>query len=356
MEGKFQGIRFDDSDVFKVIEGAAYALSVQPDPELNSFLDNLIDDIAAAQEDDGYLYTTRTIDPENPPDAGEERWSFLKESHELYNIGHMYEAAVAHYLATNKRSLLDVAIKSADLVASVFGPDRKRDVPGHQEIEIGLVKLYRITGNEKYLDLAKFFLDERGHANGRELYGENRQDHKPVIEQDEAVGHAVRAGYMYSAMADIAALTGDQAYIAALNKLWENVVNKKIYITGGIGSGSHGEAFGKDYEIPNLTAYNETCAAIANAFWNHRMFLLHEDAKYVDVLERVIYNGFLSGISYSGNRFSIPTIAFDGGRKFNQEPPRAKPGLIAPAALLISPDLSLHCPATPMPSRRTRSM
>ena len=320
IEGKFKGIRFDDSDVFKVIEGAAYSLSIYPDPNLDNYLDDLIVKIAAAQEEDGYLYTCRTIDPSNlPPDTGETRWSFLQSSHELYNVGHMYEAAVAHYQATGKRTLLDVAIKNADLVDRVFGPGKLRDVPGHEEIEIGLVKLYGATGNEKYLALARFFLDERGRAHGRKLYGEYCQDHKPVTRQDRAVGHAVRAGYLYSGMADVAALMPDTGYVEALERIWQDVVSKKLYITGGIGARGGGESFGEGYELPNKEAYCETCAAIANAMWNHRMSLLHADAKYIDVLERVIYNGFLSGISLTGDRFFYPNpLASDG--KYQRSP------------------------------------
>ena len=312
MEGDFVGIRYNDSDVYKVIEGASYSLSSHPDPKLEKYLDDLIEKIAAAQEDDGYLYTARTINPEKlPPRTGKTRWSYLNHSHELYNVGHMYEAAVAFYQATGKRPLLNVAIKNANLIDSVFGPDKRHDPPGHQEIEIGLVKLYRVTGDERYLKLAKFFLDQRGRENGRKLYtdlfpAEYTQDHKPVIEQDEAVGHAVRAGYMYSAMADVAAMTGDKSYINAIDKIWQNVVSKKLYITGGIGARSEGEAFGENYELPNRTAYNETCAAVANMLWNHRMFLLHGDAKYIDVLERTLYNGFLSGVSLNGQEFFYP--------------------------------------------------
>ncbi|MFZ5519009.1 MAG: glycoside hydrolase family 127 protein [Candidatus Zhuqueibacterota bacterium] len=312
MEGKFEGIRYNDSDVFKVVEGASYSLLLHPDTELEKYLDDLIFKIAAAQEDDGYLYTNRTIDPKNPARAaGETRWSYLNHSHELYNVGHMYEAAVAHFQATSKRTLLDVAIKNADLIDSVFGPGKRHDPPGHQEIEIGLVKLYKVTGEKRYLNLAKFFLDQRGRYINREPYtsgagAEYTQDHTPVVEQDEAVGHAVRAGYMYSGMADVAALTGDTNYIAAIDKIWANVVSKKLYITGGIGARHDGEAFGDNYELPNRTAYNETCAAIANIMWNLRLFLLHGDAKYIDVMERTLYNGFLSGVGMSGNEFFYP--------------------------------------------------
>lgn len=333
MAGDHEGIFFNDSDVFKIIEGAAYSLHLYSDPELERYLDDLIERIAASQEPDGYLYTARTIAERNgTPDKlkadreGLTRWSHLRVSHELYNVGHMYEGAVAHYLATGKRTLLDVALKNADLIDATFGPDKRRDVPGHQEIEIGLVKLYRITGDERYLRLAKFFLDERGHYhNGRQRYGNYgdeayTQDHLPVIEQDEALGHAVRAVYMYTGMADVAALTGDQAYIDAIGRIWDNVVSKKLYLTGGIGARHHGEAFGANYELPNATAYNETCAAIANVFWNQRMFQLHGDAKYIDVLERSLYNGFLPGISFSGDRFFyVNPLEFNGDYRFNRD-------------------------------------
>ena len=326
-EGSFIGIRYNDSDVFKVIEGASYSLNTHPDPELEEYLDDLIAKIAAAQEDDGYLYTCRTINPYSlPRHTGETKWSQLKDSHELYNIGHMYEAAVAYYQATGKRSLLEVAIKSANLVDKVFGPgkDQLHGVPGHQEIEMGLVKLYRVTADEKYLNLAKYFLDQRGNAEEHELYvyGENgnnkvyTQDHKLVIEQSEAIGHAVRAAYMYSGMADIAALTDDKNYSKAVDELWNNVVSKKLYITGGIGSKHAGEAFGENYFLPNLSAYNETCAAIANMLWNQRMFLLSGNAKYIDVLERTLYNGFLSGVSIHGDKFFYPNpLESDGSHQ-----------------------------------------
>jgi DUF1680 family protein len=315
MEGEFEGIYFNDSDLYKVIEGAAYTLKSHPDPELEKYVAGVIEKIAAAQWEDGYLYTFYSL-PQRQP---ENRWTDVQSKHELYCAGHFFEAAVAYYQATGKRKILDVAIRLADYIDSVFGPDRKHDVPGHEEIEIGLVKLYRVTGDEKYLALAKFFLDERGRARGRKIYGEYCQDHKPVVEQDAAVGHAVRAGYLYSGMADVAALTGDTDYIEALGRIWEDVVSKKLYITGGIGARGGGESFGKDYELPNKTAYCETCAAIANAMWNHRMFLLHGDAKYIDVLEQVIYNGFLSGISLSGNKFFYPNpLASDG--KYQRSP------------------------------------
>lgn len=314
--GPFRGIPFDDSDVFKIVEGAAYTLATHPDPKLDAYLDALIAKMAAAQEPDGYLYTARTLGFTNGM-TGKERWSNLASSHELYNIGHLYEAAAAHSAVTGKRTLLDVACKSADLIDKTFGPapDQLKGVPGHQEIEIGLCKLYRATGEARYLNLAKFFIDLRGRGDLRgKVLGPYCQDHVPVVQQTEAVGHAVRAGYLYAGMADVAALTGDRALMAAIDALWENVVAKKMHLTGGIGARHQGEAFGDNYELPNETAYLETCAAIANALWNQRMFLLHGDAKYIDVLERVIYNGFLSGISIRGDEFFYPNpLACRGG-------------------------------------------
>ncbi len=331
MSGPHRGDPFDDSDVFKVIEGAAYTLALGPDPKLQSYTERLIDTIAAAQEPDGYLYTARTIDPGNPPGrASKERWLNERgalgkgDSHELYNAGHMYEAAVAWFQATGQRTLLDVAIRHADLVAAVWGPaPGQLKIPsGHQEIEIGLIKLYRATGNRKYLDLSKFLLDCRGRRFDDPKAAHNPNpyyaDHIPVTEQAEAVGHAVRSAYMYSAMADIAALMEDPDYRRAVDRLWENVVGKKLHLTGGIGASPKGEAFGGNYDLPNASAYNETCAAIAHALWNHRMFLLHGDGKYIDVLERVLYNGFLSGVGMSGDRFFYPNpLETDGRAKFN---------------------------------------
>ncbi len=324
-QGEFVPPRYNDSDVYKMIEGASYSLAVHPDPALERYLDELIGKIGAAQEPDGYLFTARSIHPNEDIDRiGKTRWSNLIESHELYNAGHLYEAAAAHYQATGKRSLLEVALKNADLVCRTFGAGKLVDVPGHEEIEIGLVKLYRVTGDPKYLATAKFFVDERGDAQGHKLQARPgmpgySQDHLPVVQQREAVGHAVRAGYFYTAVADIAALTGQQEYVEAIDRIWNNVVSKKTYLTGGVGARRKGEAFGDNYELPNATAYNETCAAIANALWNERLFLLHGDAKYIDTLERVLYNGILSGVSLSGDRFFYPNpLAADGKYKFNQ--------------------------------------
>ena len=343
-KGGFRGIPFDDSDVFKIVEGAAYTLSTHPDPELEKYLDELIAKFAAAQEEDGYLYTARTLGFNYGTKNGKTeygmmgpvRWSNCPASHELYNVGHMYEAAVAYYQVTGKRTLLDVAIKNADLVDKVFGPnpDQLKHVPGHEEIELALCKLYRATGEERYLKLAKHFLDQRGadhtgmtsqifaqsgsltHGDEMTAHGNYNQNHLPVIAQREAVGHAVRAGYLYCGMADVAALTGNDAYVKAIGRIWENVVGKKLHLNGSIGARHAGEAFGKNYELPNESAYLETCAGIANALWNQRMFLLHGEAKYIDVLERVLYNGFLSGISLWGDEFFYPNpLASTGGYK-----------------------------------------
>ncbi|MCX6233546.1 MAG: glycoside hydrolase family 127 protein [Bacteroidetes bacterium] len=296
---------FDDTDVYKILEGAAYSLAIYPDKALESYCDSVIGLIAAAQEDDGYLYTCRTNKCSRLERwMGKERWEKLN-SHELYNMGHLYEAAVAYYQATGKRALLDVAIKNADLIDKVFGSGsgQKQCPSGHPIIEMALVKLYRVTGAEKYLRLAKFFLDETGYGHDGHKLSPYSQDHMPLKEQSEAVGHAVRAGYLYSGIADIAALTGDREYMDAITRIWENVVTKKLYITGGIGARPFGEGFGENYELPNMTAYCETCASIANVYWNYRLFLMYGDAKYMDVLERTLYNGLLSGVSLSGDRF-----------------------------------------------------
>ncbi|MCC6234426.1 MAG: glycoside hydrolase family 127 protein, partial [Verrucomicrobiales bacterium] len=278
---------FDDSDVFKAIEGAAFCLSVSPDPAIATQIEGMIRRIAAAQEPDGYLYTWRTMHPDQPAHAWIDQKRWLKDSdlsHELYNLGHLFEAAVAHEKATGSKALLEVALKSAALVKKDFGPGKLRIAPGHQVIEMGLAKLYRVTGNPEFLELAKYFLDARGHGSPYS------QDHQPVVEQTEAVGHAVRANYLYSGMADVAALSGDPRYLAAITRIWENVVGRKLHLTGGCGALAAGEAYGDDYELPNR-CYNETCAAVAFLFWNHRMFLMTGEAKYMDVFERTLYNG-----------------------------------------------------------------
>lgn len=304
---KVGGFSFDDTDVYKTIEGASYLLQTYPDKRMESYIDSVLTIVAGAQEPDGYLYTARTMNPKHPHSwAGSKRWEKVEElSHEFYNLGHMIEGAVAHYQATGKRNFLDIAIKYADCVCRAIGPDEGQlvRVPGHQIAEMALVKLYLVTGDRKYLDEAKFFLDKRGYTSRRDAYS---QAHKPVVQQDEAVGHAVRATYMYAGMADVAALTGDTAYVRAIDRIWDNIVGKKLYLTGGIGATANGEAFGANYELPNATAYCETCAAIGNIYVNHRLFLFHGDAKYYDVLERSLYNGVLSGISLDGGSFFYP--------------------------------------------------
>ncbi len=303
---------FDDTDIYKTIEGASFTLATHPDKKLDRYVDSLIGIIKSAQESDGYLYTARTIDPLNVGGwVGKERWEKERElSHELYNAGHLYEAAAAHYLATKKRNLLDVALKNADLVCSVFGPGKRSVAPGHEIVEMGLVKLYRITGKQEYLNTAKFFIYARGQYRGYDpkskdswKNGSYWQDDKPVTQQSEAVGHAVRAGYLYSAVADVAALTGDDSLTMAIDRIWENVVTKKLYVQGSVGAIGDGERYGENYELPNSTAYNETCAAIANVYWNYRMFLLHGDSKYMDVLEKTLYNGLISGVGLDGKSF-----------------------------------------------------
>ncbi|MDG2397539.1 MAG: glycoside hydrolase family 127 protein [Flavobacteriaceae bacterium] len=327
MEGTVKGVMpFDDSDVYKIIEGASNSLINAPNEPLEKLLDSLIGIVKVGQEKDGYLTTWRTIDPAKPPatwvkvDKGV-RWESLEMSHELYNAGHMYEAAVVHYKATGKRNFLDIALKNADLMVKTFGVEDNKihTVPGHQIIETGLIKLYEITKKEAYLDLAKYFLDNRGNPEIHESFGPYAQDHIPVIEQDEVVGHAVRAVYMYAGMSDIAAIKNDSLYSNAVNNLWSNMVDKKMYITGGIGAKHEGEAFGENYELPNLTAYNETCASIGSVYWNHRLHKSSGDVKYFDVIERTLYNGLISGLSLDGTNFFYPNaLESDGVYKFNQ--------------------------------------
>ncbi len=314
MDGDVKGeMPFDDTDAYKIIEGASISLISAPNPELEALLDSLIYIISVGQEDDGYLTTWRTIDPAKPPATWVEvkdgkRWESLFMSHELYNAGHLYEAAAAHYRATGKRNFLDIALKNADLMVETFGDStgKIQAVPGHQIIETGLIKLYLITGKQEYLDLAKYFLDNRGNPDNHNLFGPYSQDHVPVTQQDEVVGHAVRAMYMYAAMTDIAVLEDDSAYAAAVDNLWDNMTQKKIYITGGVGARHDGESFGENYELPNLTAYNETCAAIGDIYWNHKLHSQKGDVDYYDIIERTLYNGMLSGLSLDGTKFFYP--------------------------------------------------
>ena len=327
MKGTVKGkMPFDDSDVYKIIEGAAYSLINAPNKELAETLDDMISTISIGQEKDGYLTTWRTIDPSDPPaswvkvEEGK-RWESLDRSHELYNVGHLYHAAAAHFRATGKRSLLDIAVKNADLIVKTFGegPGQIGGVPGHQIIETGLIKLYQVTLKKHYLKQARYFLDKRGDAQNHTLYGEYAQDHLPVTQQKEVVGHAVRAVYMYAGMTDIAGLQREPSYYNAVFSLWKNMVNKKMYLTGGIGSRHENEGFGENYELPNLTAYNETCAAIGNVYWNQNLFKLTGGAQYFDIIERILYNGLLSGLSLDGTQFFYPNpLEADGAYKFNQ--------------------------------------
>ena len=306
IKGEHKGdFSFDDTDPYKVIEGASYSLASHYDKKLDHYLDSVIHIISKAQEPDGYLTTCVTNQCTRLSGWwGTHRWEKIN-SHELYNSGHLYEAAVAHYKATGKRSLLNVAIKNADLVCKTFGPNEGQihRPSGHPIIEMALCKLYNVTGDEKYLQTARYFVEETGRCTDGHKPSEYSQDHMPILQQDEIVGHAVRAGYLFSGVADVASLTHDAAYQEALARIWENMASKKLFVTGGIGSRPQGEGFGPNYELNNMTAYCETCAAIANVYWNYRMFLYSGDAKYADVYERALYNGVISGVSLSGDRF-----------------------------------------------------
>ena len=318
---KFMGFSFDDTDVYKTIEGASYVLQTYPDAKLKQYIDSVLDIVAAAQEADGYLYTARTINPEHPHGwAAHKRWAAEEHaSHELYNLGHMVDAACAHYQATGSDKFLNIAKRYADCVVREVGAKDGQAcvVPGHQIAEMALARLYVLTGEQKYLDEAKFLLDYRGKTHVKNIYS---QSDKPVVDQKEAWGHAVRAGYMYAGMADVAALTGDEDYLKAIDAIYDNIVSKKYYITGGVGARHEGESFGADYELPNLTSYNETCAAISMVYLFHRMFLLHGDAKYIDCMERTLYNGVISGMSVDGGRFFYPNpLSSDGKYKFNAD-------------------------------------
>ena len=296
---------FDDTDPYKVIEGASYALAVKYDKQLDHYLDSVINLIAMAQEPDGYLTTCVTNKCTRLSGWwGTHKWERIN-SHELYNSGHLIESAVAHYRATGKKTFLNVAIKNADLVCKTFGPNEGQihRPGGHPIIEMALCKLYKVTGNERYLEGAKYFVDETGRCTDGHAPSMYSQDHKPILQQDEIVGHAVRAGYLYSGVADMASLTGDTAYFHALERIWQNMSSKKLFITGGIGSRAQGEGFGPNYELNSHTAYCETCAAIANVYWNYRMFLATGESKYMDVVERALYNNVLSGVSLSGDKF-----------------------------------------------------
>lgn len=300
-EGEHSGIFFDDSDVYKALEGIAYSLINNPNPELEKKADEWIDKFAAAQQPDGYINTFYTLT------GLDKRWTNM-DKHEMYCAGHMTEAGVAYYKATGKRKLLDVCIRMADHMMTQFGPDKRHWVPGHEEIELALAKLYEVTQEEKYLDFANWLIEERGHGHGT-MGGEGEwnpyyyQDEMPVREMTDIAGHAVRCMYLYCGMADVAALKKDTGYIKALDRLWDDVVLRNMYITGGIGSSRHNEGFTEDYDLPNLDAYCETCASVGMVFWNQRMNQFTGDSKYIDVLERSMYNGVLAGISLAGDRF-----------------------------------------------------
>lgn len=302
-EGEHSGIFFDDSDVYKALEGIAYSLINNPDPELEAKADEWIDKFAAAQQEDGYINTYYTLT------GLDERWTNM-DKHEMYCAGHMTEAAVAYYKATGKRKLLDVSIRMADHMMDLFGPGKRHWVPGHEEIELALVKLFEVTGESKYLDFAKWLIDERGHGHGfldvrtEKSWRKNYyQDEMPVVEMEKIQGHAVRCMYLYCGMADVAAYTGDEAYLAAMDRLWNNVTECKMYVTGGIGSSKRNEGFTEDFDLPNYEAYCETCASVGMVLWNSRMNQFSGDSKYVDILERALFNGVLSGINLEGDRF-----------------------------------------------------
>ena len=329
--GEYQGRRFNDTDVYKIIEAASFSLISHPDPALAARLDELIAIIAKAQQPDGYLMPARTINPQKPAAGlGAERWEYENTgSHETYNSGHLIEAAAAHFQATGKKSLIDVATKNANLLRSVFGPAARVDAPGHEEVELALVKLYRTTGDRRYFELAKFFLDTRGtnHTASKDyteaswkLYNDRpyRQDDKPLVDQTIGEGHAVRGVYVYSAMTDMAGMANDPAYSAAVDRIWQDVYSKRAYLTGGLGAVGGTEAFGAEYTLPNRTAYTETCASVGGILWNHRMFLKSGDAKYLDAFEQTLYNGLLSGVSVKGDMFfyqnPLEATTGDGGR------------------------------------------
>ncbi|NLX20458.1 MAG: glycoside hydrolase family 127 protein [Phycisphaerae bacterium] len=310
IEGEFEGIYFNDSDLYKVLEGAAYSLALHPDPQLEARIDSIIDQIASAQQPDGYLNTYFTL---KEPDK---RWTDLAKMHELYCAGHLFEAAVAYYEATGKRKLLDVACRFADHIDTVFGPGKKIGYSGHEEIELALIKLARVTGEQRYRKLAEWFVEIRGQ--NRDPKEEYCQAHLPVAEQSEIVGHAVRAMYLYAAVADIAGLTGRRDYIEAMDRLWLNVTGRKLYLTGGIGAEARNEGFSADFDLPNDSAYAETCAAIGLAMWSHRLLLLHGEGRFTDILERTLYNGILSGVAMAGDKFFYVNPLASRGRHHRQ--------------------------------------
>jgi len=314
---KFEGIYYDDSDVYKALEAMAYALKTHPDPVLEAKADEWIDKVAAAQLPDGYLDTYFTLRDIN------QRWTNI-EAHEDYNAGHLIEAAVAYYNVTGKRKLLDVAIRLANHIDSTFRLGNKKWFSGHEEIELALVKLYKVTNDDRYLKLADWYLQQRGkdgiyNYEGKWVTPAYWQTLKPVKDQTEITGHAVRAMYLYTGTADVAALTGDNGYMNAMEKVWEDVVYRNMYITGGIGSAGDNEGFTKDYDLPNEDAYCETCASVGMVLWNQRMCQLTGDSKYIDVLERSLYNGALDGLSLSGDHFFYDNVLASNGQHQRRE-------------------------------------
>ena len=310
MKGGFTGTFFNDSDVYKIIEGTANSLQNHPDPKLEAYTDRVIDLIASAQWDDGYLFTFYSL-PQRRPEV---RWSNVGSMHELYCAGHLIEAAIAYKQATGKRKLLDVAIRFADLICETFGPDDRKDAPGHQEIELALFRLFDLTGERRYLTTARFFIDQRGKADRKHRYGTYSQDHKQFVEQENGVGHSVRAGYLYCAATDIAMREQDEAYANALFRIWDNITNRKTYLTGGIGQPGGPEGFAGDYELGN-GCYAETCSGIAFAMWNHRLHLMTGESKYADLIERTFYNNMLSALSAEGDRHYYTNPLETGGRE-----------------------------------------
>ncbi len=336
--------RYIASDLYKVMEGAALLLRENPDSQLEKRMDSIITIIGQAQKDDGYLYeahitgVSKNAEHWGGAGMGDKPYSWVLHSHELYDMGHMYEAAIAYYQSTGKEKWLKIAEKSAQHINKVFfigdpnynGGKPVNQAPGHEELELALVKLYRVTGKELYLQMAKKFLDIRGRSfrpEGKaEMSPEYSQQHKPVAEQDKAVGHAVRAAYLYSGMADVAALTGTQEYNTALESIWEDITDTKMHITGGIGAVRGIEGFGPAYELPNKEAYDETCAAVGNVFFNYRMFLLTQEARFMDVAEVALFNNALAGVNLAGNAFFyVNPLEADGITPFNQGKPGRSP-------------------------------
>ncbi|MDO5410800.1 MAG: glycoside hydrolase family 127 protein [Lachnospiraceae bacterium] len=340
-DDKFYGFVFQDSDFYKWVEAVAYSLAQHPDEQLEKIADGAIDIVCAAQQEDGYLNTYYILN------GKDQIFTNLRDHHELYCLGHLLEGAVAYYQATGKRKLLDAACRYADFVADYFGEEegKCKGYPGHEIAEMALIRLYEVTGEEKYLKLGLFFINERGtrpyyfdrehpediRNKPEDMRYEYHQAHVPVREQDEAVGHAVRGVYLYSAMADAAKITGDESLYRACEKLWENVTEKKMYITGGVGGTHIGEAFSYNYDLPNDTAYAETCASIGLVFWARRMLEIRPDSRYGDVLERALYNGVLSGMALDGKSFFYvnplevyPEACHKDERKFHVKPLRQK--------------------------------